>query len=78
LRTALSDWCDAVWAILAEAPGERLEKLLDHFITLEAMIDPVRARETWGLLPEHTAKAGALEKADPVIPPLPSGRKART
>jgi hypothetical protein len=75
LRTALSDWCDAVWAILAEAPGDRLEKLLDQFVTLEAMIDPERARATWGLLPEHTAKARALEQ--PEIPPLPSGRKAR-
>jgi hypothetical protein len=78
LRTAISDWCDAVYAILAEAPGERLEKLLDHFTMMEAVIDPERARATWGLLPEHTARAGALEQeTQQYIPPIPSGRSAR-
>lgn len=77
MRTAVSDWCDAVYAILAEAPGDRLEKLMDHFTTMEAVIDPERARATWGLLPEHTSRTSALEKGEQHIPPLPSGRVAR-
>jgi hypothetical protein len=69
-RTSISTWCDAVWAILAEAPADVLDKLADHFAINEAARDPERARETWGLLPEHQAGAAKAESAPP---PMPGG-----
>lgn len=59
-RTPVSVWCDAVYAILAEAPHEVLERLRDRMVVAEATADPERARATWGLLPDHVAMAGSL------------------
>jgi hypothetical protein len=44
--------------MLAEMPAETLEKLTEKMITAEAQADPVGARKTWGLLPEHQARQG--------------------
>ena len=64
-RTAVSVWCDAVYATLAEAPHEVLERLRDRMVVAEATADPVRARETWGLLPDHVAMAGSVTEQAP-------------
>ena len=64
-RTPVSAWCDAVYAILAEAPHGVLERLRDRMVVAEATADPERARETWGLLPDHQAMAGTLADAPP-------------
>lgn len=75
LRTCVGDWCDAVYAILTEVPHETLTRLRDRMTTAEALIDPVKARETWGLDPDHVAMAGTLESTAPadVKPVLPDG-----
>jgi hypothetical protein len=54
-----------VYAILADAPHEVLEKLRDRMVVAEATADPERARATWGLLPDHQAMAGNLADAPP-------------
>lgn len=61
----MSDWCDAVYAILAEVPHDVLTRLRDRMTTVEAIIDPVRARETWGQTADHVAMAGTLETDGP-------------
>lgn len=85
--TPVADWCDVVHVILTEVPHDRLKALRDGFTTADAVVDPKRARETWGLLPEHVAMAGALESADIAdavpaptpevpevpLPPIPTG-----
>lgn len=60
-RTALSAYCAAVWAIVVEAPHEAIQKITDQLIVSEAVRDPERARETWGVLPEHQAGARKAE-----------------
>lgn len=82
LSTDLSVWLDAVYAAWAEAPHEVLQKAVKLFSVLEARIDPERARETWGLRPEHQAdsrgfgQSGGYGEADR-LPRLPSGTRAR-
>lgn len=44
---------DAVYASLVSAPHDVLVKLEDQLVVNAALADPVGARETWGLLPEH-------------------------
>lgn len=79
LSTPLHIWLDAIYATWADAPHEVLEKALKQTIIQEARIDPERARETWGLRPEHQATSrglgqrGGLGEADKVPPRLPSG-----
>lgn len=53
LRTPFRLWLDAVYAAWADAPHELLEKLMQQLVIQEAKLDPARARETWGLRPEH-------------------------
>jgi hypothetical protein len=50
---SFSAWLDAVYASVATAPHDVLEKLEDQLVINAALADPVGARETWGLLPEH-------------------------
>lgn len=73
LRTCISDACDVIYVILTELPHETLVKLRDGMTTAEALIDPVRARETWGMLPDHQAMSGGLEAPAPTqgaqVPP---------
>ena len=65
LRTCIGDACDVIYVILTELPHEVLVKLRDGLTTAEAALDPVRARETWGLLPEHQAMAAGLTELPP-------------
>lgn len=51
LRTPLATWLDAVYAIVADAPHEVLEKLWPKLTSAAARVKP--DRETWGVLPEH-------------------------
>jgi hypothetical protein len=53
----LSGWLDAVYASIADAPHEVLERLETHLVTTSALADPQGARDTWGLLPEHQLHA---------------------
>lgn len=62
----LTTYLAAVYAILAEAPHDRLEGLMDRMITGSAMADPDGARDTWGLQPEHLARAMKAEAAPAV------------
>lgn len=62
---SLKTYCDAVWSILVDAPFERLEKIQDQLVIQEAIADPERARETWGLLPEHQRGAAKAQDAPP-------------
>jgi hypothetical protein len=62
---SLGTYCDAVWSILIDAPFERLEKFQDSLVVQEAIADPERARETWGLLPEHQRGAARAQDAQP-------------
>ena len=64
-RLPVGDWMDAMYAIVTEIPHERLEKLRDSMTTVEAQIDPKRARETWGLTEDHLAMSGSLDTFDP-------------
>jgi hypothetical protein len=50
---SFSAWLDAVYASVATAPHDVLEKMEDQLVINAALADPVGARETWGLLPEH-------------------------
>jgi hypothetical protein len=70
-RVSLKTYCDAVWAILVDAPTDRLKSISDHLIVAEAMANPDAARETWGMLPEHQRGAMAAETMQ--IPDMPSG-----
>jgi hypothetical protein len=74
-RASLKTYVDAAWAILVDAPYERLEKIQDKLIVAEAMANPEAARETWGLLPEHTRGAAGAEAMQP--PEIPSGLPRR-
>jgi hypothetical protein len=62
-----------MYVILTELPHETLVKLRDGMTTAEALIDPVRARETWGILPEHQAMSSGLTAPPPAtgveVPP---------
>lgn len=74
MRTPIADVCDVIYVILTEIPHETLVRLRDGLTTAEALIDPVRARETWGLLPEHQAMSAGLQDAPPAEgQPLPPG-----
>ena len=70
-RASLKTYVDATWAIIADAPYERLEKIQDKLIVAEAMANPEAARETWGILPEHQRSAAGAEALQ--APELPSG-----
>lgn len=80
LSTPLHLWLDAVYAAWADAPHNVLEEAMKSFIVQEARIDPERARETWGLRPEHQrlskglGQRGGYGEADKV-PRLPSGAR---
>lgn len=65
LRTCIADAYDVIYVILTEIPSETLTKLRNGLTTAEALIDPERARETWGLEPDHLAMSAGLEKAPP-------------
>jgi len=52
-RMSFSDWLDAIYASVADAPHDLLERLEDSLVINAALADPVGARATWGLLPEH-------------------------
>lgn len=58
LRTPLTTWLDSVYAIVADAPHEFLEKLWPKIAQLAARVKP--DRETWGVLPEHQALTAKL------------------
>lgn len=64
---------DAVVAIIANSPGDVLEKLDKELVMKGAMAYP--DRETWGLLPEHQRMAGNLvtEQPAPAIAKIPRG-----
>ncbi len=62
---SIATYCDAVWSILVDAPFDRLEKIQDSLVVQEAVADPERARETWGLLPEHQRGAAKAQDAPP-------------
>jgi hypothetical protein len=71
LRLPVGDWVDAMYAMVPEIPDESLRKLRDSMTTAEAMIDPKRARETWGLTEDHQAMGGNLETAPEIGQELP-------
>lgn len=58
------DWMDVMYAIVPEIPSDQLKALRDSMTTSEAIIDPKRARETWGLSEDHLAMSGTLETTD--------------
>ena len=60
-----------MYAMVPEIPDESLRKLRDAMTTAEAMIDPKRARETWGLTEDHQAMSGTLDRAPEVGQELP-------
>jgi hypothetical protein len=67
LRTPIADTLDVLYVILTEIPHEVLTKLRDGLVTAEAIADPQRARETWGLTADHQAmSAGLLQPEDRV------------
>ena len=65
---SLKTYCDAAWSILVDAPFEQLQKIQERLIIQEAIADPEKARETWGLLPEH--QRGAVKAQDEPPPEL--------
>jgi hypothetical protein len=76
LSTPLSVWLDAVYAAWADAPHEVLQKAMQHFVVAEARLDPERARDTWGLQPEHQALSKGLGQGSGgygAIPTMPTG-----
>lgn len=52
-RAPADVWLDTIYAIVAEAPGEKLEKINEQLVIHSARMRP--DRETWGALPEHQA-----------------------
>lgn len=59
----------ATWAIIVDAPDERLQKLEDRMILAVARADPERAREDWGLRPEHQkATQGLIQDVNRAVP----------
>lgn len=83
MSTPLSVWLDAVYATWADAPHKLLTEAMKQLSIQEAKLDPERARETWGLRPEHQAvsrglgQQGGYGDADRVPPRLPSGTQPR-
>ena len=57
-RAPVSTYLSAVYAIVAEAPHEVLERLMGYMVTQSAIIAP--DRENWGVLPEHQAMSRGL------------------
>lgn len=82
LSTSLHVWLDAVYAAWADAPHQLLREAMKQLAIQEARIDPERARESWGLRPEHQAlskgfgQSGGYGEADK-LPPMPSGSHGR-
>lgn len=80
MSTPLHVWLTAVYAAWADAPHEVLQKAMREFTIREAKIDPVRARKTWGLRPEHQAMSRGLGQQGghgeaPEVPRLPRGTR---
>jgi hypothetical protein len=73
LRTPIADACDVIYVILTEIPHDTLVALRNGLTTAEAIVDPVRARETWGLLPEHQAMSAGLMTQPPRTDEVPDG-----
>jgi hypothetical protein len=61
-RADIGPYCAAIWAILLEAPSDQIKAVQDQLIVSEAIRNPEKARETWGLLPEHQRGAKAAEQ----------------
>jgi hypothetical protein len=59
-RTPAKAYLDAVYAMILETPVDEIKKLESALSTLDAQLDPVRARETWGATPQHQALMGSL------------------
>lgn len=72
-RAPASDYLDALYAIVADAPHDVLKELAKQITIAGAKLAP--DRDTWGLLPEHQALAGAMKPAAE-IPRLPRGDRA--
>lgn len=53
LRVSAACWCDAVWAIIVDAPHKALESAEQQMTIAAARAKP--DRDTWGVLPEHQA-----------------------
>lgn len=75
-RVHASTYCDAIYAIVADAPHDVLDELLKQLTVSGAAAAP--DRDTWGLLPEHQAIAGALKPADnQAVPRMQRGDRAK-
>ena len=59
-RVPLATWLDAIYAIVADAPHELLDKLNGHFVIASARARP--DRESWGATPEQVALSNKLTK----------------
>lgn len=58
-RVDAGTYLDAAYAIVAEAPGETLDKMMRKIVEVRARHAPDRA--TWGLEPEHRAMSAGLQ-----------------
>jgi hypothetical protein len=57
---------DAAYATIVTTPIDVIKKLEDALDLAMVQIDPEAARATWGLTPEHQAKAQGLSKLNDV------------
>lgn len=74
-RVPASRYCDAIYAIVADAPHDVLKDLFKQLTIQGAAAAP--DRDTWGLLPEHQMLAGGLKPAEhQQVPRLPRGDRA--
>lgn len=72
LRVSAACWFDAVWSILMDAPGDRLQKASDQMTLAQNRARP--DRETWGMTPEQQAM---MQRAvnQPAAPPARPTRR---
>lgn len=71
-RVPAATYCDAIYAIVADAPHDTLKDLFKQLAIQGAAAAP--DRESWGLLPEHQMLSGGMKPAEgQPVPRLPRG-----
>lgn len=76
-RVDADSYLDAVYATVAEAPGEVLDKMMRKIVEVRARVAP--NRDTWGLEPEHRAMSSGLmpDTEDEAVTGGPVTRRGR-
>lgn len=61
-RTPLDGYIAAIHATLATTPVDVMKQLNKQLIVAEVQADPERARESWGMRPEHQVTTPAEQR----------------